>query len=878
VAYRRLADAYMQWGDIGAATRSLHKVLAIDPLQEDIHRLLMRHLALSGRHDEALSQYKTCAQILRHELELEPSLATRQLNDRILARRERPPDNLPASATSMVGREREIDQIKNSLLDPDTRLLTLVGVGGIGKTRLSLEVAYRLSNAFLEGIWFMDLAPVEDLSHVAQTIARVLQIPEASTPAADTTHEEDTMARLLDYLASKNLLIILDNCEHVLAAVVPVVDRILRRCPDVKVLVTSRERLALPEEALFVVEPLSIPAAYPDRPQDLSELGQNESIRLFEDRARSVRSRFTLDESNASVVTRICRALDGMPLAIELAASRLRALCLNQMVEKLEQSIQDLEREHKGAIPRHHTLTAAIEWSYNLLSMEEQQLFRISTIFRGGFDLPSFMHVLHQLGIEAGSVDTVLAQLIEKSLIFIREVGEGSSRYFLLEPVRQFGLERMKADPFYASAQDAHADHYLQLAEKIGPKLHGTRRKRYIDQLELEAENLRVSLRRFIRQGEVDECLRFAHALWEGYWLNQGYFTEGRDWVDQVLQINNAKGGFHYGSVRLSRGAFAWTLGNVDEALEHILQALEIGKKIGDARLIQWAYYWQGSVIFDQSKFDAAGQALEKAYEYALQAGEKRGASWSIFYQAQIARVKGQTEKAIRLYRESLEVLAELDVFGATWCYIYLGHLATEQRDLPRAREYLTTSLAIAEDLENPRVVGGTERGLGLLELEAGDLELAEEHLRRSRHIFEQLGWIKMSSSSKIYMGFIAAAQGRVEEGSELLLESLAYQDREQDAHSIAHILFILGLLAVKQGYEIIAGVLIMLAEEMQVEYDVAFPQHLQAAVDQSKEKLLTRGVKPSLHGLTWKACVRLILVDPQEWLGAIDQALESRT
>ena len=868
ISQRQLADAYLQQRDLVSAVRCLQRTLAIDPLQEELHRVLMRTLALSGQQGAALTQYKVCAAVLSAELDVEPSLATRRLYDRILARREHPLDNLPSLATATIGRRDESEEIQNRLLDTKARLLTLVGVGGIGKTRLALEAAGRLRESFLEGLWFVDLAPLEDPELVPQAIGRVLSMPDGPSAVVEGEPQEDILGRLIEFLEAKDLLLILDNCEHLLDACVPITERLLRHCSGLKILVTSRERFDLPEENLFVVEPLAVPEHQSVTTGDVKTLRENESIRLFEERARAVRKPFALNERNADILVRICQTLDGMPLAIELTASRLRSLSLTQIAENLEKSVQSFGRDHQGAVPRHQTLEAAIDWSYNLLDEEEQRLFRQVTIFRSGFDLKALIELSEALGLDPGLTEATLAQLVEKSLVVIRDVDQNLCRYALLEPVRQFGITRMQVDPLFERALDAHAGYYLRLAEKLGPSLHGRQRKINIRLLKLDADNLRAALRRHLKCERSEVCLRFTHALWEGYWLNQGYFTEGRDWVDQVLKISDESMGFLYGSTRLARGAFAWTLGSIDEALDHVYQALKHGERIGEARLIQWALYWEAIVIFDRSDFSRAAEVLTRAYRVAHEAGETRGAAWAVFYQAQIARVKGQTEHAISLYKEALAILSELDIFGAGWCFIYLGHLATEQQNLDLARGYLGKSLDIFEDLSNPRGLGGAERGLGLVELEAGNLEQAEGHLRRSRHFFEQLGWIKMATSSLIYMGLIATLKDRVEEASELLIESLTYQDRERDWHSIAHLLFVFGLLAIRRGKGQVGLELFGSAEAIQQELEVAFPRHLVVAVEKARS-----GISPSMTEAAHRPAAELmplILANHKGWLAAL--------
>lgn len=866
--WRLLSDVFQATGDFDSSIRCLRNAVEIDTLHEGIHRKLMRGLALSAHYSEAIAQYRECAQALTAELGIEPSLETRRLLDRILDRRERPADELPSLTTLTVGRDDEIDEIVDRLLDSNVCLLTLVGAGGIGKTRLAIEAARRLQGAFLEGIWFVDLAPLDHPDQVLQTIGRELSIPEGPATISSEDPVQFSLERLVDYVSDKELLLVLDNCEHLLNTCGPIAEGLLRNCPRLKILTTSRERFDTPEEYLFVVEPLQVPDEEAELAADVEALQSNDSIRLFTDRARAVRSPFHLTDENATLIVRICRMLDGMPLAIELTASRLHALSLLQIARELEQSIELLARDHEGAIPRHQTLEAALDWSYRLLEKDEQTLFRLAAVFRGGFDLSAFNALAQALGVDAVSAERILSQLIEKSLIMTRKIEKNAIRYVLLEPVRQFGLQRLTQDPAHDKVREAHAAYYLQLAEEIGPRLMGRERKTLIRNFDLDADNLRNSLRHQLERRRVDECLRFAHAVWESYWLNHGYFSEGLDWIDRILSITDECVGFLYGSARLARGAFAWTTGKNDEALIHILQAYEHARQIEDAYLTQWSLYWQAIVLFDQSEFSKVSDLLQEAHAIATKAEIPRGAAWSVFYLAQVARVRGQIEPAIQLFKKSLDVLSDHDIFGAGWCHVYLGHLALEQQDLVSARRYFNRSQEIFGDLDNMRGLGGTERGFGILELESGNLAEAEEHLRRSCRYFDRLGWIKMRNSSDMYLGYIATMTGRVEEAAHLLVESLKFHHVEHDWHMVAQLLFIFGLLAIQRREHAIGADLIGSAESMQDELSVTFPLHLMHAIEQAKQDQAFIEPKQK-HLLPWEGHVKRLLSGREDWLEA---------
>jgi tetratricopeptide (TPR) repeat protein len=506
------------------------------------------------------------------------------------------------------------------------------------------------------------------------------------------------------------------------------------------------------------------------------------------------------------------------------------------------------------------------------LDEDEQALFRLATAFRGGFDQHAFNALALELGVEAESAEHILSQLLEKSLIMTREIGENTTRYVLLEPVRQFGLQRLTQDPAHDQVQEAHAEYYLQLAQTVGPKLMGRERKTLIRKFDQEADNLRKSLRYHLDHRRVNECLQFAHAVWESYWLNHGYFSEGLDWIDRILSIADEGMGFLYGSTRLARGAFAWTLGRNDEALIHILQANDHARRIGEAYLTQWSLYWQAIVLFDQSEFSKVSDLLQEAHEIATKADIPRGAAWSVFYLGQVARVRGQIELAIKLFKESLDVLSDHDIFGAGWCHVYLGHLALEQQDLVSARQRFTMGQVIFADLDNMRGLGGAERGFGILELESGNLEQSEEHLRRSCRFFDRLGWIKMSNSSNMYLGYIAAMTGRVEEAADLLAGSLQHHYDERDWHMVAQLLFNFGLLEIQRQKHTIGAELICAAEAMQEELSVTFPLHLMRTIGRAKQEPTFVELDPE-NILPWREYVERILGGQEDWIDGAKEA-----
>src|SRR4051812_964472 len=470
-----LAELYAQAGDDAAAVDVLQRAVLEDPLHEPAHRALMRQFAAGGRQQQALEQYQQLRQVLRRELAADPDPETRALYRELLAGsievaapaesqpapparamgRRLPsdagaPSNLPHQVTSFVGRERELAELSELL--GRTRVLTLTGPGGCGKTRLALELGGGRARHFYDGVYLAELAPLSDPALVAQEVATVLGVQLRS--------ERDPVDVLGELIGDQKLLIVLDNCEHLLGASARLVDRLLRNCPHLRVLCTSREPLRIGGEMAWRVPSLALPA-----PEDAEaeELGAAAAVKLFCDRAEDASPGFALDSENARAVADICLRLDGMPLALELAAARAAVLSPAQIAERLEDSLALLTTGSRAGLTRQATLRATLEWSHDLLSEPERVLFRRLGVFAGSFAIAAVEGVCAGDGIEGVAAVETLAALVDQSLVQV-EPGAGSYRYRLLETVRQYGHELLAAAGEMSALQSRHLDWYLALA------------------------------------------------------------------------------------------------------------------------------------------------------------------------------------------------------------------------------------------------------------------------------------------------------------------------------------------------------------------------------------------------------------------------------
>ena len=467
-----------------------------------------------------------------------PSVAAATATTKSGATDTRPASGLPVQLTALIGREDEVDNIGTRLLDADVRLLTLLGPPGIGKTRLAIEVASELQDNFRDGVYFVGLAPISDPGLVVATIAQALGLREAGG---------QSFAMLLtNYLRDKQTLLVLDTFEQVIEAAPQVVE-LLTACPGLKMLVTSREALHVRGERQFPVQPLEMPP--PGSRLPASEVLTYPAVQLFVERAQAVKPQFELSAENAGAVASICARLDGMPLALELAAARIKLFPAHEIASRLDRSLPLLTGGARDLPARQQTLRGAIQWSYDLLDADEKELFVRLGVFVGGCDLNGIEAVFQGPEGEGESdpdiVDllTQVESLLDKNLIqqVKRHANQSDEpRFSMLETIRQYALERLAESELEAQARAAHARYYRQLAETAEPELRGAGQAAWLYRLEAEHDNLRAAMRWFAERGDAQCGLQMAGMLWR-FWYVRGYFTEGRRWLSQFLSMSGAE-------------------------------------------------------------------------------------------------------------------------------------------------------------------------------------------------------------------------------------------------------------------------------------------------------------------------------------------------
>ena len=775
------AGLYEESGEYERGIEALRKATSEDPTLEEAHASLMRLHALSGRPEHALAQYERLRDALQKGMGTQPTEATRRLRDEIAAGRlptaqpaggirEEPADatkhNLPAPRTSFVGRDREMVEIKRALTM--TRLLTLTGTGGSGKTRLAIEVTRDLVGTYPDGVWLVELAPLSESGLVAQEVANVLGVQERpGEPLVDT---------LVEALAGKEMLLVLDNCEHLVEAAARLVDTLLASCPHLKVLATSREPLGVSGEVNWAVPPLSLPEATNGEPT-VEAMMSYEAVRLFVERARLRLLDFEVTRENAGAVARVCLKLDGIPLAIELATARMGALAVEQVAQRLEISLDVLKGPSRTAAPRQRTLRATLDWSYALLAGNERRLFGRLSVFSGGWTLEAAEAVCSGGGIEEEDVLDLMGGLVDKSLVVAEAHAGGSVRYRMLEPIRQYALEQLGEGGQAEEVRGRHAACFLALAEEAEPELARQRQGLWAERLEAEHDNMRVALSWLLERGEAGSALRQVAALWR-FWHLRGHSSEGVGWLERALAHGEPAASPSRVKALEGMGWLTQLQGDYDRARANYEEMLELSQEVGDKANVATALNSLGTVAAQQGDNGRARILLEenlRVIEELEQEGDPATAL-KRFYACNLLgylaiEEEGDHARGATLWEESLALAREVGddhLIGISLAI--LAHLALMQRDYERAKVRSEEALGVAREL------GGTSAGfvpsafinLGIAALGLGEQERAREAFERALLAGRDTGAKPRVIESLEGMASLAGAAGRADRAARL--------------------------------------------------------------------------------------------------------------
>lgn len=711
-----------------------------------------------------------------------------------------PPNNLPRQLTSFIGREAEISAVAEILTE--ARLVTLTGAGGCGKTRLGIQVAMHVLDGHPDGAWWVDLARLSDPGLVPAALASALAVKEEPGRSVAETVQ--------GHLAGRSALVVLDNCEHVIDACAELADGLLRTCPSVRILATSREPLGVLGEVAWRVPSLVVPD---EGELGIESLSQCEAVRLFIDRALRVRPNFQVTNDNAPAVAEICFRLDGIPLAIELAASRTRMMTPEQIVAGLDDRFRLLTGSQRGVLPRHRTLEASVGWSYDLLGSTERTMLARLSVFRGSFTLDAAEGVCSGPGIERMDVLGVLSDLVDRSLVQVEEDGS-QARYRFLETIRQYAADRLAESGEEAATHTRHLDHYVALAEEAETELEGPGIKGELERLDREHGNLRAAMDHGQRSGQATKVLRIAGAIWK-YWLVRGHVTEAHRRVEAATQAEDidplvrARALVGVCAVAELEYSPPWALGFADEAValareagdERILgralailgvsfgfraspsapavidEAIEVCRRTGDASFLGAALHARFQQLTAMGEVREARETAEEAVAVARAAGDTNMLVMHLGPLGWALAMQGALDAAEAVYVEGLQTARDLgNRPWAEWCLAGLAVITGMRGDLDRATE------TIEEIVSRSRSSGSLFPTFVMYAAELayrrGDVRAAEEHADELSALARAIEWGLMSTRALELKSNLSLLRGDVT-GAEAFMEDAAAVELE---------------------------------------------------------------------------------------------------
>lgn len=672
--------------------------------------------------------------------------------------------NLPASLSTFIGREKEKNQVISLLVNH--RLVTLTGSGGVGKTRLSLQVASELLPEYPIGIWVVELAALTDPLLVPQAVCAAIGVnPDANTSALEA---------LINYLRSKRILLVLDNCEHLIDACSQLCAMLLRTCPELWILASSRELLGISGEHAYRVPSLSLP----NSKSILHIIQESEAVGLFVERAAASLSGFELTESNAPFIAQICQRLDGIALAIELAASRVKMFKVEQIAARLDNAFSLLTGGDRTSLPRQQTLRALISWSYNLLSEEEKSLVRQLSVFMGGWTLDAAEAVCSN----ANMVET-LTHLVDKSLVSVDHGKNITIRYYLLETIRQYAYEKLLEAEGTSQLRHAHLGHYLKTAEELAPDLHTRKMPYCIEGLEIDYANYQLALE-WAQEHDFESGLRLSNALYALWYIRGEYRNEGLEWFEKFLNTENSKRDLNrsLGLLNLYNLSTHAPGSKTDNVVKYLEESLLVARELGEHKCLAMVLGSYGSYELFAGNYESAQVYYEQSLSEAHLAGDERLIGIGLYRRGQYSWYQKDYDTARSLFEDSLNFLSKAgDLEWWALCLNFLGSMSSERGDWDAAHEYYEEALSLAEEAHDRSYTSVYLLNLGFCALGIGDFELGESFLSQGRELIQDTPDDHYLYDILKGMGEIARFQGDFDKAEIYYTRSLAYPQWETD-------------------------------------------------------------------------------------------------
>src|SRR5579884_2779546 len=742
-------------------------------------------------------------------------------------------NNLPVQLTSLIGREQQVTAVSALLRRADVRLVTLTGTGGIGKTRLGIQVATELLDVFPDGVCFVPLAPLSNPLLVVPTIAHLLGVDhQHTTPNSRAEH----LGYLKVFLREKHFLLLLDNFEQVVSAA-PDLTELLIACPKVKMLVTSRAALHVQGEQEFPVPPLSLPKQAHLLASE--NLAQYAAIALFVRRAQAVKPDFLFTEANAHAIAEICIRLDGLPLAIELAAARIKLLPPQALLQRLSRMLSVLTGGVQNVPARQQTLRNTIAWSYNLLDAVEQRLFQRLSVFVGSYTLAAVEAVC---GVFADGTDHILdgvASLLDKSLLQSTEQEGEEASLVMLETIREYGLEALANSGEEEITRQAHATYYLELAEKAEPEFGGAEQARWLERLEREHDNLRAALSWSLEQGKarhrMEMALRLGGAL-RRFWLVHGHIGEGRAFLEQALAESGEVSAPVRAKALMTAANLAASQNDYDRTQTLCQESLALYQELGDQAGIAFSLYLLGAVSWTRGDPTTGRRLLEQALAIFRERDIKDQIAWSLYLLGLFEGIQGKYARAYTLFEESLALHRQMQhKRGIAFSLIHMAQLLfVSQHDQVTVDALLEEGFALARELGDKDSIAYSYALKGQIALSQGDLDKARSLLERGVKLYKEVGSLHGIAESLSQLARVVATQGNDSQAYALYEEGLAIARELRHPGLIASGLEGLAQVSVAQGKVAWAARLWGAAEALRESVSIPRPPIEQNAYERS--------------------------------------------